>query len=57
MAFTGRLEHEEVGRLVPATDALVIPSTFPESFGMVAAEAAAAGAPAGVRRITRASPR
>ena len=28
---------------MPATDALVFPSTFPESFGMVAAEAAAAG--------------
>jgi glycosyltransferase involved in cell wall biosynthesis len=40
----GRLEHEEVGALVPATDALVFPSTFPEAFGMVAAEAAAAGA-------------
>lgn len=45
VAFAGRLEHEEVGRLVPATDALVVPSTFPESFGMVAAEAAAAGVP------------
>jgi len=45
VAFAGRLEHEEVGRLVPASDALVVPSTFPESFGMVAAEAAAAGAP------------
>lgn len=43
VAFSGRLEHEEVGRLVPATDALVFPSTFPEAFGMVAAEAAAAG--------------
>ncbi|OLE38694.1 MAG: hypothetical protein AUG48_01070 [Actinobacteria bacterium 13_1_20CM_3_68_9] len=43
VAFAGRLEHEEVGRLVPATDALVFPSTFPEAFGMVAAEAAAAG--------------
>jgi glycosyltransferase involved in cell wall biosynthesis len=43
VAFTGRLEHEEVGRLVPAADALVFPSTFPEAFGMVAAEAAAAG--------------
>ena len=43
VAFAGRLEHEEVARLVPATDALVFPSTFPESFGMVAAEAAAAG--------------
>jgi glycosyltransferase involved in cell wall biosynthesis len=28
---------------VPACDALVFPSTFPEAFGMVAAEAAAAG--------------
>ncbi len=43
VAFTGRLEHDEVGRLVPASDALVFPSTFPEAFGMVAAEAAAAG--------------
>ncbi|MGH2964130.1 MAG: glycosyltransferase [Solirubrobacterales bacterium] len=41
--FAGRLEHEEVARLVSATDALVFPSTFPEAFGMVAAEAAAAG--------------
>jgi glycosyltransferase involved in cell wall biosynthesis len=45
VAFSGRLEHEEVGRLVPATDCLVMPSTFPEAFGMVAAEAAAAGTP------------
>ena len=29
--------------MVPAADALVFPSTFPEAFGMVAAEAAAAG--------------
>jgi glycosyltransferase involved in cell wall biosynthesis len=43
VAFAGRLEHDEVGALVPATDALVFPSTFPEAFGMVAAEAAAAG--------------
>jgi glycosyltransferase involved in cell wall biosynthesis len=43
IAFAGRLEHGEVGRLVPACDALVMPSTFPEAFGMVAAEAAAAG--------------
>jgi glycosyltransferase involved in cell wall biosynthesis len=45
VAFAGRLGHEQVGRLVPATDALIMPSTFPESFGMVAAEAAAAGVP------------
>lgn len=43
VAFAGRLEHEEVGRVVPACDALVMPSTFPEAFGMVTAEAAAAG--------------
>ena len=42
--FSGRLEHDEVALAVPATDALVFPSTFPEAFGMVAAEAAAAGA-------------
>ena len=40
--LAGRLEHDEVGQLVPAADALVFPSTFPEAFGMVAAEAAAA---------------
>jgi glycosyltransferase involved in cell wall biosynthesis len=39
----GRLEHDEVARLLPGADALVMPSTFPESFGMVAAEAAACG--------------
>jgi glycosyltransferase involved in cell wall biosynthesis len=43
VAFSGRLEHDEVGGLVPACDALVFPSTFPEAFGMVAAEAASAG--------------
>jgi glycosyltransferase involved in cell wall biosynthesis len=43
VAMGGRLEHGEVGRLVPSADAMVVPSTFPESFGMVAAEAAAAG--------------
>lgn len=41
--FTGRLEHEEVARVVALADAMVVPSTFPEAFGMVAAEAAAAG--------------
>jgi glycosyltransferase involved in cell wall biosynthesis len=43
VGFSGRLEHDEVGELVPACDALVFPSTFPEAFGMVAAEAASAG--------------
>jgi glycosyltransferase involved in cell wall biosynthesis len=41
--FIGRLEHDEVARLLPGAEALVMPSTFPEAFGMVAAEAAACG--------------
>lgn len=41
--FSGRLEHDEVAELVPPTDSMVVPSTFPEAFGMVAAEAAASG--------------
>jgi glycosyltransferase involved in cell wall biosynthesis len=40
----GRLEHHEVAALLPGAEALVMPSTFPEAFGMVAAEAAACGA-------------
>jgi glycosyltransferase involved in cell wall biosynthesis len=44
VVFTGRLEHEELADFLPACDALVVPSTFPESFGMVAVEAAACGA-------------
>lgn len=43
VSFTGRLEHSELGVLLPVCDALVFPSTFPEAFGMVAAEAAACG--------------
>ena len=39
----GRLEHDEVAKLLPGAEALVMPSTFPEAFGMVAAEAAACG--------------
>ena len=44
IVLTGRLEHEELAELLPACRALVAPSTFPEAFGMVAAEAAACGA-------------
>jgi len=44
VVFTGRLEHEELADLLPACAALVAPSTFPEAFGMVAAEGAASGA-------------
>lgn len=43
--WAGRLDHAEVADVLVATDALVMPSTFPEAFGMVAAEAAAAGVP------------
>ncbi len=41
--WLGRLEHDEVAELLPGAEALVMPSTFPEAFGMVAAEAAACG--------------
>jgi glycosyltransferase involved in cell wall biosynthesis len=44
VTMTGRLEHGELTDLLPACEAQVVPSTFPESFGMVAAEAAACGA-------------
>ncbi len=44
VVFTGRLDHEELIELLPACEALVVPSTFPEAFGMVAAEGAACGA-------------
>ncbi len=44
VVFTGRLDHDELAELLPACEALVVPSTFPEAFGMVAAEAAACGA-------------
>ena len=41
--FTGPLEHRHLVQLLPLADAVVVPSIFPEAFGMVAAEAAAAG--------------
>jgi glycosyltransferase involved in cell wall biosynthesis len=44
VVITGRLEHEELADLLPACEALVVPSTFPEAYGMVAAEAASCGA-------------
>jgi glycosyltransferase involved in cell wall biosynthesis len=43
--FTGPLEHRHLAHLLPLADATVVPSIFPEAFGMVAAEAAAAGSP------------
>ncbi len=44
VVLTGRLDHDELVDLLPACEALVVPSTFPEAFGMVAAEGAACGA-------------
>jgi glycosyltransferase involved in cell wall biosynthesis len=43
--FTGALEHRHLAHLLPLVDVAVVPSIFPEAFGMVAAEAAAAGVP------------
>src|SRR5207247_6214229 len=48
--FTGPLEHRHLAPLLPLCDAAVVPSIFPEAFGMVAAEAAAAGVPPLVAR-------
>jgi glycosyltransferase involved in cell wall biosynthesis len=44
VVLTGRLEHDELAPLLAACEAQVVPSTFPEAFGMVAVEAAACGA-------------
>jgi glycosyltransferase involved in cell wall biosynthesis len=43
--FTGALEHRHLVHLLPLCDVSVVPSVFPEAFGMVAAEAASAGLP------------
>ena len=43
--FVGPLEHAELAKLLPAADVAVVPSIFPETFGLVAAEFAAAGVP------------
>jgi len=48
--FTGPLEHRHLRHLLALADACVVPSVFPEAFGMVAAEAASAGCPPVVAR-------
>ena len=48
--FTGPLEHRHLRHLLVLADAAVVPSIFPEAFGMVAAEAAACGCPPLVAR-------
>ena len=60
ISISGRLEHAEVAEVMPAAHTLVMPSIFPEAFGMVAAEAAASGVPpvsadhSGMREVSRA---
>jgi glycosyltransferase involved in cell wall biosynthesis len=41
--FTGPFEHRHLVNLIPLADVTVVPSIFPEAFGMVAAESAAGG--------------
>jgi len=43
--FTGPLDHRHLVHLLALADVAVVPSVFPEAFGMVAAEAAATGCP------------
>jgi glycosyltransferase involved in cell wall biosynthesis len=43
VVFTGPLEHRHLVHLIPLADVTIVPSIFPEAFGMVAVEAAAAG--------------
>jgi len=60
VTFTGRLDHRYASLVVGAADVLVVPSIGSESFGMVAAEGAAAGAlplaarHSGLREVARA---
>ena len=48
--FTGPLEHRHLRHLLAFADVCAVPSVFPEAFGMVAVEAAAAGCPPVVAR-------
>jgi len=48
--FPGPFEHRHLVHLLPLADVSVVPSIFPEAFGMVAAEAAATGCPPLVAR-------
>ncbi len=41
--FVGPLYHAELAKLLPAAEVAVVPSIFPETFGLVAAEEAASG--------------
>jgi glycosyltransferase involved in cell wall biosynthesis len=41
--FVGLLSHHQLARLLPAAGVGVVPSIFPETFGLVAAELSASG--------------
>ena len=41
MVFVGPLGHAELANITPAADVAVVPSIFPGTFGLVAAEFAA----------------
>ena len=43
--FVGPLYHAELSRILPAAEVAVVPSIFPETFGLVAAEFGASGVP------------
>ena len=43
--FVGPLYHAELARVLPATEVAAVPSIFPETFGLVAAESGAASVP------------
>ena len=43
--FVGPLYHAELSRILPAAEVAVVPSVFPETFGLVAAEVAASSVP------------
>ena len=43
--FVGPLYHAELSRVSPDAEVSVVPSIFPETFGLVAAESAACGVP------------
>ena len=43
MKFLGKFDHKQLSVLLPECEVMAVPSTFPEAFGMVAAEAAACG--------------
>lgn len=50
VVFTGMIEHNQIRHLLVLADVAVVPGVMPESFGIVAVEAMACGAPTVVAR-------